>query len=264
MFANPSFWMSRLLFVALVIEAFEVFRMQREFDSGGMFSISNLEILTNGTYWQVRVGSATGESTAVVTVAALQAVAAIVVIVFGVGAWVGIIAALLCLLFNSYLRVRRQIGGSGADQLTCIVLVTFGLVMLAGGSTVARRIGDAFIAAQVILAYAAAGVAKSISPVWREGRAMAGILSTEGYGVPTLAYLLIKHPEIDKFLCWSVMLWEISFPLVLVVPKPVMVGILGIGVLFHLSCALLMGLNRFVWAFCGCYPAVWATALLLR
>jgi hypothetical protein len=43
-----------------------------------------------------------------------------------------------------------------------------------------------------------------------------------------------------------------------------MVAFLAAGVVFHVSCALLMGLNRFVWAFCGCYPAVWATAMLLR
>ena len=42
------------------------------------------------------------------------------------------------------------------------------------------------------------------------------------------------------------------------------VAILAAGVLFHAACALLMGLNRFFWAFCGCYPAVWATSMLLR
>lgn len=58
--------------------------------------------------------------------------------------------------------------------------------------------------------------------------------------------------------------FEIAFPLVLVVPKPLIIALLFTGVAFHLSCAIIMGLDRFVWAFCGCYPAVWATAMLLR
>ena len=39
---------------------------------------------------------------------------------------------------------------------------------------------------------------------------------------------------------------------------------LAVGVAFHVSCAFVMGLNRFFWAFCGCYPSVWVTAMLLR
>ena len=93
---------------------------------------------------------------------------------------------------------------------------------------------------------------------------MAAILSTEGYGLPMFAKILSDRPVLDKFLCWSVIAWEIAFPLVLVAPTTAMVAILSIGVVFHASCAFVMGLNRFVWAFCGCYPAVWATAMLLR
>ena len=93
---------------------------------------------------------------------------------------------------------------------------------------------------------------------------MAGILSTEGYGSPGLANLLAGHPQLDRLLCWSVIGWEIAFPLVLVAPKSLMIVLLSIGVVFHVSCAIMMGLHRFVWAFCGCYPAVWATATLLR
>ena len=43
-----------------------------------------------------------------------------------------------------------------------------------------------------------------------------------------------------------------------------MIALLTMGVVFHVFCAVVMGLNRFVWAFCGCYPSVWATAMLLR
>ena len=47
-----------------------------------------------------------------------------------------------------------------------------------------------------------------------------------------------------------------AFPLVLVAPKKVALGLLGTGVTFHVGNAVFMGLNRFMWAFSGTYPAV--------
>jgi hypothetical protein len=264
MFTNPGSLISRLLFVGLVIEAFEIFSLRRSFDDKGMFSRSTIAILTNGTRWQIRIGATAGNSTTIAVAAGGQALSAMAVIVAGTHISVGLYSALICLITNGYMRSRRQIGGSGAEQLTFIVLVTFGLVIFAGGTEAARHIGDAFIAAQVILAYFASGVAKAVSPIWRNGQAMTRILSTEGYGTPSLAKLLAGHPKLDRLLCWSVICWEILFPLVLIVPRPLIIALLSVGVFFHLSCAIVMGLNRFIWAFCGCYPAVWATALLLR
>jgi hypothetical protein len=264
MFAEPSLLVSRLLFVGLVVEAIEFYRLRYAFADGGIFSRALLDILTRGTRWQVRIGATIGGSRAITFALIVQAAAAIMVIALGVGTVVGIGCALVCLLANGYLRVRRQIGGSGAEQLTFIVLVTFALVILTGGGENVRRLGDRFIAAQVILAYFASGVAKLISPVWRHGAAMTGIFATEGYGTWRLAQLMSALPWLDKGICWSVIGWELSFPVILIAPEPVMVALLGIGVLFHVSCAVMMGLNRFVWAFCGCYSAVWATAMLWR
>jgi hypothetical protein len=36
----------------------------------------------------------------------------------------------------------------------------------------------------------------------------------------------------------------------------VLLALLGMGVGFHLGCGLVMGLNRFLWAFTATYPAV--------
>jgi hypothetical protein len=264
MFANSTPLISCLLFVGLIVEAFEIIRLRQSFGAVGIFSRSTVAIMTGSVRRHVRLGATLGGSAAVVVAMVVQALAAVAVIVEGTHTRAGICSALVCLFANAYLRMRRQIGGSGAEQLTFIVLVTFGLIMLAGGTEAARRIGDAFIAAQVVLAYFASGVAKAVSPVWRKGGAMTGILSTEGYGIPGLARVLAAHPAIDRLLCWSVIVWETAFPLVLIAPKPMMIAILCVGVIFHLSCAIIMGLNRFVWSFCGCYPAVWATAMLLR
>jgi hypothetical protein len=259
-FSHPELIASRLLFVGLVIEAIELWMLRPAFDEGGPLSRGIASVLSAGAPWQTRIGATFGDGQAIGLVALGQGLAAAAVIVNGTGAGVGIAAAVVCLCTNAYLHARRQIGSSGAEQLTLIVLVTFALVLVAGGGEQARRIGDWFIGTQVILAYFASGVSKLLSPTWRRGEAMRGILSTEGYGVPALSRVLTARPRADVFLCWSVIVWETLFPLVLVGPRSMLIGMLALGVLFHASCALLMGLNRFPWAFCGCYTAVWVTA----
>ena len=234
------------------------------FDESGPLSPSIAAVLSGGTPWQTRVGATIGDGRAIGFVAFAQGLAGVAVVATGTGVGVGIAAALVCACANAYLHARRQIGSSGAEQLTLIVLVTFCLVLLAGGGEQARRIGDWFIGAQVILAYFASGVSKLASPTWRRGEAMRGILSTEGYGVPALSRALTIYPRADVFLCWSVIVWETLFPLVLLGPRSLVIGMLALGVLFHASCAVLMGLNRFPWAFCGCYTAVWVTAATTR
>ena len=264
MFSSPSLIASRLLFVGLLIEVVELWMLRRAFDDGGPFAPSTTAILTSGAPWHSTIGASLGGSGLIRAIAVCQAAAAIVVIATGTATKVGIAAALVCLATAGFLHTRRQIGSSGAEQLTMIALATFGLVLLAGGSAPARQIGDAFIAAQLVLAYFASGAAKAVSPTWRRGEAMRGILSTEGYGQPALAQILVAHPSLDKAACWSVVAWEVAFPVVLLAPKSVMIGMLAIGVGFHVGCAGLMGLNRFPWAFCGCYASVWVTASEIR
>jgi hypothetical protein len=263
MFTNPDLFASRLIFVGLIIEAIEMLALCGAFADGGVFSRSNVAILTGGTRWHVRIGATFGGAGMMIAAMAAQLGAATVALVFGLGTSTGTAAALLCLVSSGYARSRRQIGGSGAEQLTFIVLVAFGFVMIAGGTESARRIGDVFVGTLLLLAYFASGASKAVSSIWRSG-ALAGVFSTEGYGLVGFGRLLARHPRIDLLLCWSVIIWECLFPLVLVAPPPVIMAFFAIGVVFHVSCAFVMGLNRFVWAFCGCYPSVWVTAMLLR
>jgi hypothetical protein len=168
--------------------------------------------------------------------AAQLAVAARAVAV-GLGHPLGVGAALVCLATSSYLRARRSIGGSGADQLRFIVLVVVGLVWAAGWTPTARYLGDLFLAAQVALAYFTAGVAKAVSATWRSGRPMTAILYTEGYGTRAFGDLLSRHPGLDRTICAGVIAWEVTFPLVFVLPTPGAVAYLAVGVAFHVGCA---------------------------
>jgi hypothetical protein len=62
---------------------------------------------------------------------------------------------------------------------------------------------------------------------------------------------------------WLVMLFEVIFPIVFVAPAPIVAVLLMVGLAFHLGCAVLMGLNSFVWAFPATYLCVLATREIL-
>src|ERR687888_356230 len=107
MFAHPEWLVSRLLFVGLVVEAIELFNLRRAFADGGLFSRSTLAILMTGAQWHTRAGATIGGSRAVTVALVGQATAALAVIVAGLGTGIGILAAVICLIANGYLRVRR-------------------------------------------------------------------------------------------------------------------------------------------------------------
>ena len=119
-----------------------------------------------------------------------------------------------------------------------------------------QAVGLWFIAAQSVLSYFSSGVAKLVSPVWRSGDAIVGILRTETFGNPKLATFLKDRPAAAKSLCWLTILFECCFPIVLVVPSPYPWFIVAAGLGFHVGVALVMDLNAFVWAFLATYPAI--------
>jgi hypothetical protein len=121
-----------------------------------------------------------------------------------------------------------------------------------------------FIAAQSILSYCAAGIAKLISAQWRAGDAVYKIFNTGSYGLCFIGRLLAPRPAIVFVLSWAVIVFESLFPLALVLPQEFLWVFLGWGVSFHLLNAWIMGLNTFFWAFVATYPAVIFVSTQLR
>jgi hypothetical protein len=52
-------------------------------------------------------------------------------------------------------------------------------------------------------------------------------------------------PVLGLVLGWAVIMFEVSFPLVLLTPLSIAIGILAIGVTFHLGSAVVMGPQQF-------------------
>ncbi|WP_344637248.1 hypothetical protein [Kitasatospora cystarginea] len=162
------------------------------------------------------------------------------------------------------MQVRQCYGYDGSDNISLITFLVAAIEKAFPGDYQAREACIRFIAFQSCVAYAAAGAVKLVSPIWRDGSAITGIFRTSVYGDKGLYRLLCLHPAVPRIVAWSVILGELTFPLVLVAPKPVARGILGMGVLFHLANGRFMGLNRFFWAFTATYPAVAHVSRSLR
>ncbi|TGY77170.1 hypothetical protein [Cellulomonas shaoxiangyii] len=158
------------------------------------------------------------------------------------------------------LHYRIRYGTDGTDHMT---LLTYASLFVARVLPADERVRQAvawFLAGQTTLSYLAAGLAKAAGPSWRTGLAMPGIFRTKVYGDRRVYELLKDRRALSTVAGWAVIAGEVVLPLVLVAPKASGWGLLGLGASFHLGNAAFMGLNRFVWAFVGTYPAVVACA----
>jgi hypothetical protein len=151
---------------------------------------------------------------------------------------------------------RRMYGDDGSDQMNSILLLTLWLCVGPHSTALVLKLGLGFIALQACLSYATAGIAKLLSAQWRGGEAIFRIFNTAAYGIGPVARFLGRHPGFGRLLCWSVIVIECLFPLCLFLPEPWNWTFLVWGALFHLQCAVIMGLNSFLWAFLATYPAL--------
>ncbi len=167
----------------------------------------------------------------------------------------GVICSVL-LISGLLITHRTTFGNDGSDQMLTIVLAGLAVSYLLPPSEPLRPIGVWFVGLQSTLSYVVAGVAKLYGPTWRGGTAMKAILNTSTYGNYAAAAAYQRLSAIGFFTCWSVMIFETTFPVALVAPPPVLFAYLAMGFAFHFGTAVLMGLNTFLWAFLATYPAV--------
>jgi hypothetical protein len=152
---------------------------------------------------------------------------------------------------------RAGFGIDGSDQMNLVIVGAAWLAIVVGRTPEALRIGLWFVAAQSVLSYGINGTTKLAARSWRSGRAMAAALSTYTNGDPALYRVVAARPWLGLAACWVTIVWEAAFPIVMVVPEPVVLPILISGALFHLSLAYAMGIHLFVWAFIAPYVAIW-------
>jgi hypothetical protein len=169
-----------------------------------------------------------------------------------------LVAAVLSLLTGAYMTIRVPVGGDGSDQMGAIL--STGIALIAAGIQFSGKwlavSGCVLITGQYVLAYSVAAVSKLVSPSWRTGAAIVGVLRTRAYGVPALIPFLARSRPLAAAACWLVIALELVLPLAIVLPRPLALLVLGGGVMLHVVLAFIMGLNTFVPAFIGTYPCV--------
>lgn len=157
--------------------------------------------------------------------------------------------------------IRNPYGLDGSDQMNLVLFSAAFLSSFAAAESVGEKACVWFVALQSCASYVIAGVAKLVSPDWRSGKALIGILSTNGYGNQTVYEVLRRKTWLAAVLCWGVIVFECTFPVVLFAGPVTATAFLLAGVAFHGGIALIMGLNNFFWAFIAAYPAVFVCAL---
>jgi hypothetical protein len=160
--------------------------------------------------------------------------------------------AISSLLFS----FRSIVGLDGADQMNIIITITLFIVYIINVEVIYKA-GLIFIAAQSILSYMVAGIAKLRSAKWRGGQAVFEIMNTRTYGYKSVAIKLANAPRfVNIILCWLIIFFEIFFIILLFLEEPWLYIIICCGIIFHLYNAIAMGLNNFFWAFLATYPAL--------
>lgn len=172
------------------------------------------------------------------------------------------VLAAFVLIVHCLTNVRLLIGRDGADQMQTIVWAGLFLACLPVTDW-ARSAAGAFIAAQLVLSYLIAGIAKAASPVWRQGSAVALITRMATYCPRGLAARLSK-PLASRLLSWATIVFEIGSPALLVAGRPGALVLVACGTAFHTGIALAMGLTTFVFAFMASFPLLYHFAGLLR
>jgi hypothetical protein len=170
---------------------------------------------------------------------------------------------LVLLLFISSLLISIRFRGSfngGSDYMAQILLLS---LIIAHAFPSARVQSGVlwYISLQVCTSYFIAGLVKLKQPSWRTGLALNGFISSPNYNPPSLIKNLFSQKLIALIVSWMVMIFEISFPLILIMHNNKIVLIwIGLSFLFHLGNVFLFGLNRFFLVWCATYPALYFVA----
>ena len=148
-------------------------------------------------------------------------------------------------------RLRGPYAGA-SDAMTLQTLIAV------SGAVVLPEYERAFLlylALQVTLSLFLGGIHKARNPQWWNGEALSRALLLKTLDVPHVAQSLTRSPRVVRIVGWAVLFFELSFPLVLLMPS-LRVPLVAIALVFHVFNAYAFGLNRFFWAWLAAYPAV--------
>lgn len=239
-----------------IVSALEWIANGQMFHSRGLLAWPVLRLRAGMT---LRIGaeSALGSQQAFVAAQIVRLVSGITLLLFNAPI-VSASAIFVLVCTCAFTNFRACFGGDGSDQMGLIVAV--GALFMATGLAVNDSAfgysGVMLVGGQALLAYFVAGASKVISPVWRSGAAVAGVMQTTTFGNEWAALQTSRNSKISYFIGWFVILTEMLFPITFIAPTWLLVVMLSGFAIFHCVNAYFMGLNSFVISFLATYPAV--------
>lgn len=165
--------------------------------------------------------------------------------------WVALLLLVLALL--SLKQFQGPYNG-GADRMSLLLLCCLCLVYFLPEQSW-KEIAFAYLAVQLILSYFISGWVKLMNPEWRTGQALADVFMFSAYPASESLRGWAQSPRLLLVMSWSVILFELLFPLSLV-SSVSLIGALFMAALFHFANACLFGLNRFFWIWLAAYPSI--------
>lgn len=248
-----------LVAVAVIVGSSELLAVRGAFGPGGMLAAGVAATAHARVATRHRMTQRMVRPTSVVGIHVTRVLggSTMVILVAGgrrPGPWL-LAALFVATLLMHYVMV---FGLSAADQMVLVVLG--GLVVAevgAGRGHSALVLGGlGFVAAQAALCYSVAGMVKLRGSEWRSGSAVRDIVDTRAFGHPAASAVLSRTSGLARGLTYAVLLFEIGFPVVFVLPPVPLAAYLAAGVALHVGVGAIMGLNLFLWAFPATYPAV--------
>lgn len=164
---------------------------------------------------------------------------------------------IVLILLYSYLFYRVPYSLDGSDQMTYFVLI--GLLIMTSGKANHERyvlLGSAIISIHTAICYLTSGLAKLSGPLWRSGTALSAIMASGEFGSKHLSSVLHDRPALNRILSWLLIASHILAGLSILAGGYWCFFAIFFTATFHMTVAMSMRLNVFVWAFASTYPSL--------
>ncbi len=153
------------------------------------------------------------------------------------------------------MRFRATVNG-GSDGMLFTVLLGLSIAWLPTVPVLVREGAVLYVAAQLTLSYARAGLVKVRERAWWRGEALAAFLALPAYGVPPW---IPRHPVLLRVASIAVITFECTALAAWSDPRVAAI-VIATALVFHVGAAVVFGLNRFLLAWSAALPALWYAA----
>ena len=242
--ASPLDWMSRIAAIALAICALELLIVRRALADTGVFGWPVLRGDYRGAGRWIADRLFAYPSTLGLLVLQLVVAAALPWTPRAALPWLGFATTLAIAV-----RFRGAYNG-GSDSM--LLVVTLSLAVARTVPTYAH-VALGYCAVQLSLSYFLAGIAKLGDRAWRDGSALAILVDLPQYRVPRSLASVIRR--LSRPGVWAILAFELAFPVAFASELACTI-LLVIAFAFHVTNAIVYGLDRFVWAWLAAYPAL--------